>query len=164
MQAWAAGFLACPVVFAQQNAPAPAGLYVTVQVLAMPRIRHATEGSPNNSGVAQIVDDIEPSVRLQSFGENAFATLEAVRDSLSKPTVLSSLRSAGLAFVDVLSGVDDISQVMGGTVEQRAGLDLRFRCAGVTTDNVGVIETVEITAVAEVDDDTAYTDTIEIGA
>lgn len=151
VRVWAAANVAegVTVVFANQNAPRPALPYVTIHVTAMPEKEHASVGPPDENGDAEIVNDLAPTVSLQAFGDGARDIMSGLRRSLDKVTVLQSLRAAGLPFIRDLSGVTDLSETVGTKFEDRAGLDLEFRAAGVVTDAVGAIESVEGTATHE---------------
>jgi len=57
------------------------------------------------------------------------------------------LRAGGLVFVGHLTGITDLSGLMGNGIEPREQFDIRVRTAVEIEDDVGLIERVELTTV-----------------
>lgn len=144
VQTWAQDFSAdgVTVVFANQNAPRPAYPYITVHKTATAESEHSTIEGPDADGFADIVDDQTISISLQAFGDGAHDILSTLRNSLKKVTTLDYFRAQEMPFIRILSGINDLTTVVGSRQEERAGMDLEFRAANVVTDEVGLIESV----------------------
>ncbi len=144
VQKWAQDFSAenVTVVFANQNAPRPAYPYITVHKTVSAETEHSTIEPPNDEGMADMVDDQTISISLQSFGDGAADIMENLRNSLKKVTTLQYFRDKEMPFIRILSGINDLTTVIGSRQEERAGMDLEFRAANVVTDDVGLIESV----------------------
>ncbi len=137
------------VIEANQNAPRPARPYISVLVTTTTQKEHSNESHPGDTGMASIENELSCMVSVQCIGENAKTIMGNLRQTLEKPTVLQSLRAAGLPFIRVLSGVNDLTEQTGTQYEERAGVDIEFRAAAVVIDEVGVIESVEGAATHE---------------
>jgi len=138
------------VVFANQNAPSPNRPYVTLRLFARQDIGEPYFEAPDEYGVAVWGKDREASISVQVFGENQgdMDVTEDLFDSLHKETVRTfMLRAGGLVFVRHLTGITDLSGLMGNGIEPREQFDIRVRTAVVIEDDVGLIERVELTTV-----------------
>lgn len=151
------------VILANQNAPRPALPYITVHITTTAQGEHSSEGAPDDNGVAQMENELACMVSLQAIGSDANTIMGGLRQSLEKPTVHQSLRAAGLPFIRVLSGVNDLTEQVGTRYEERAGIDAEFRTVAVVTDTVGVIESVEGTATHERGENNSTTIDYQIG-
>jgi hypothetical protein len=144
-------------VFANQNAPRPAYPYITIHKTVSTETEHSTVEPPDENGISDIVDDQTISISLQSFGNGASDIMSGLRDELKKVTTLQYFRDKKMPFIRILSGVNDLTDVVASRQEERAGMDLEFRAANVVKDNVGLIESVtgtgefEITSIEKVD-------------
>lgn len=145
------------VVFSNQNGPRPAYPYVTIHKTASTETEYSTVEPPDENGIADIIDDQTISISLQSFGEGAADIMCGLRDQLKKVTTLQYFRDKKMPFIRILSGVNDMTDVIASRQEERAGMDLEFRAANVISDDVGLIETVsgsgelEISSIEKVD-------------
>jgi len=138
---WAASATDRPVIWAHQDGPQPATPYLTLHVRATAREGMADIGPINDEGIATIQQGQLLTVGVNSYGDGALDTLQALRNALIKPSVQRALRVDGLAYVDVLS-LTDLPAITGTTWQKRAVLDVEFRAAISITDDLGVIETV----------------------
>lgn len=139
-----------PVIWANQNAPAPAGTFITLLINPVINIGQDYQTPPEEVfGMARIIGNREFTLSIQGFGSGSFQILSDIRFSLNKWTVQHALRLEGIAIIEKL-GLNDISELFDTEIEERVSLDVRFRIASpfiedLTTadDEVGVIETVE---------------------
>lgn len=131
-----------PVIWANQNAPQPGGSYVTLQLLAFRDSGSSLRSGPDENGIATVRLDRTFTLSIMTIGEDALDILTHLRLSLEKETVLDVLRSEGLAFIQVLSAPQDLSETFGSRIIERYGMDIEFRYAHTVTDDVGIIETV----------------------
>lgn len=159
---WVSSETSWPVVWAQQNAPAPRSPYVTLQLGGTSRIGEEFLLAPNGDGTSVNVGTRELMVSVQAYGSGARQEAETIRDSLSKVTVRDTLAAARLYWVDS-EPVQNISSLLPTQFEERAGLDVRMRTWSDTTDVPGWIETIDGTAVMlHPDDSTAYDGTFTV--
>lgn len=132
------------VIFANQNAPRPDFSYVTILVTSKQQKEHASYNCSGETGINfESTNDQDCSVSIQAFGSDAFSIIEDLRDSLSKRNILQDLREAGIVFVRVASGVNDLSSAVQSRFEERAGMDIMFRIAVTVTEDTEIIESVE---------------------
>lgn len=144
---WANGQLAAPVIWAEQNATPPANPYATLRMSSTTRVGEDFIGPPDSvTGIADLTGNRDFMLEVQTFGTVAKTNIEKLRTSLQKPSVLAALRVDGVVFVEEVAQ-NNIADLVPGTTkyEEREFLDLMMRTASVDTDDVGVIEHVELT-------------------
>lgn len=134
-----------PVIKRDQDGPKPKVSFVAAKVIAEAREGHPVIGKLRDDGTILIQQGALLTVSVQTFGPEASLLARSIRDSVNKITVQDGLRSNGLAYVDVLSGPTDISEVVGTTWEQRWHVDVLMRTNVEVVDDVGIIERVELT-------------------
>lgn len=152
------------IIFANQNAPRPSYPFMTMHILSKEENEHADIPRPNDLGVTTISKTKNFTVSVQSFGPGSLDIMDDLRRTLEKVTVTQDLRSDGIAFIRVVSGVNDLSDTVDTEFEERAGMDVQFRTTAIVTDTVGVIESVDVTGINETGESTQITETINIGA
>lgn len=133
------------VMWADQDAPAPATTYVTLRPATSTSIGEDYEGAPNDQGVMEVVGNREWMLYMQAFGKGALDALQLLRDTLRLPSVQAAFEAAGFAFIDA-ERVENLTQLIGQNMNERGALDVRFRGNSSLTDTVGLIENVDITA------------------
>lgn len=134
------------VMFADQDAPQPAVRpYATIKVLNVNRIgNNDIQGAPDGTGIATIKGHREATVSIQTFGPGAIQLLVDAQDSLNKWSVQQALRESGnIVFVSD-EGIVNVSDLLETEIEERAALDMIFRYATESTDDVGFIQFVEL--------------------
>ena len=133
----------CTVVFANQDGSRPALPFVTLMVNVMDNSDWPRQSSVSNEGIITITQDRDITASINAFGPNAWDIADGLRRSLDKITVGWDLARDDLIYVQPLTGINDLSAVVGSGYEQRAQMDIMFRAAAVDTDDVGLIENVE---------------------
>lgn len=159
---WANTASGITVVFADQSAPRPAKPYISLKVTGLNSIGHDYEGLPDATGDASFRGNREFQVYAQTIGSNAIQYAEALHSSLEMRASRDQLATAGIVFVENL-GINDITELLETEWEERAQIDFRFRIASVDTENVGLIEHVEVTqTINDVDGSTIETSTYTV--
>jgi len=148
--AWASGQTNRPVIFRDQDGKQPTPPYVTIKAIATSREGQADLGdSVSEDGIITIRQGMLFTLSVQTYGDDTLGLINALRNSLNKPTVQNALRADGICYVQVLNEPTDISEVTGTTWQQRATMDVQFRTDVEITDDVGLIETVQFTGEAD---------------
>jgi hypothetical protein len=165
---WVANQTGLTTVWLHPDAPRPDKPYATVQVLSSPDIGLPYTSKPDPEGQGTIRVQREVTVSVQVYEEvsnpdprSAYLRAIDLRDSLYLPSVRDSLAvdGWGLRGIELLA---DTPQQVGDGWEPRATFDARFGVAVDLTDDLGLIETAEITGTVESgDDSTTDTYTVE---
>jgi hypothetical protein len=135
------------VVLSDQSAPAPVGPYLTLKVGGMGNpYDEDTVSSPDDEGIAQVHGHREFTGMLRAFrGSAPRDDLELLRTRLNFSSTRCALRQRGLVLIRSLD-MSDVVEAMGGEFEPRAAMDLHLRTYVVAEDDVGRVETVEISS------------------
>lgn len=132
------------VIYSDQNGKRPARPYITLSVqVGQPGPSH--HGQVDDEGVRVISSHRPVSIQLQCYGADSLEILDRLQlvlqresiQGLSEQLNISTLRPVRLQPVPALLG--------GVSYEPRAILDLESMYTASITDEVGVIESVEIT-------------------
>ena len=138
-----------PVIYLYPNAPRPTIDYVTLYISTISQVGWDFTQQPlADDGIAQMIGDREFILQVQGYGGDPVTYLQNLRTSLQKQTILDTLRSNGIVFFN-WAPISDITELIDSRFEQRATMDVFFRIADVYTDNLGVINTVELQEVFE---------------
>lgn len=133
-----------PVIFYQPNAPRPTVPYITLFLNNSTQYGYDwSSGSANEDGEIDMHGDRMFILQVQGYGNDPLTVMENLRTSLQKQTVLSGLRSNGIAFYNSL-GINDITTTVDSQFERRAQMDLQFGIGQVYIDNPGFFDEVEI--------------------
>ncbi len=135
------------VMWAEQNAAPKSNPYATLRLSSTTRVGEDFSGAPDSgTGIADLTGNRDFMLEVQTLGAGAKANIEKLRASLQKTQVLAALRADGVVFVEEVAQ-NNITEVVAGTTkyEAREFLDLMMRTASVDTDDVGVVEHVELT-------------------
>lgn len=135
------------VIFADQNAPRPALPYTTLKLSGFRRVNKDHYGDPNNSGIQTVKGDREFTVNIQHYGtQDAESLLNDVAGKLQLTTNIDKFMAKKISCFNT-GVVNDLSTVINNTmIESRASLDIFCRVKSNMTDNVGIIDTVNIEA------------------
>lgn len=152
-----------PVIYWQPNAPRPLVPYLTLFISSVVSINEDWS-SPESDllGEIQMKGDRQFTLEVQAYGGDPLTTIENIRTSLQKQTVLDTLRANGIAVYQALT-INDITNLIDTQFEQRAQIDILMGIAQTYTDNPGYFEQLEIEE--EILDQTGsivYNDTITI--
>jgi hypothetical protein len=156
LHAWVSAALAFDVIWADQNAPAPAipargGRYGTIRLTGPfgqgAELASATNlSNPAGQEIEQTVSEQQEwSLSVQVYGANARAQLAGAKLKLQLPAALEALRAAGVAVVDV-GDTQDVSALVGSQIETRALMDVRIRTVDSATERTGYIDRVGISS------------------
>lgn len=137
-------FAGVTVIEEKQNAPRPKRPFVTLNIISQVDQDFSDQLPPDDEGMAEIVNNREISLSIMAYGENANLIIDNLRRSCEKPSVRLEFRRSGVVYIQVLSGFTDETETVSSEYEERANLDLSFRTATIDTDDVGLIEEVEV--------------------
>lgn len=151
------------VIFYYPNAPRPENPYITLNLDSLVRIGDDYIPRPDTDGESTMIGDREFTLQIQCYGNNCLTTLEKIRSSLQKPSVLDTLRDDNIVFVNSLN-ITNITALLDTEWEQRGAMDLLFRIANTDEENLGVIETVEIEEEFSNGNAVVYSDTVTISS
>lgn len=133
-----------PVIWLYPNSPRPTIDYVSLYITTVTQVGWDwTQAPTDDNGISNMVGDREFVIQAQAYGGDPVTILNNLRTSLQKQTVLDSLRQNGIVFFN-WNPINDITELVDSRYEQRASMEINFRIADQYTDNLGVIDTVEI--------------------
>lgn len=131
-----------PAIYLYPNSPRPTVDYVSLYIATITQIGWDWTQDPlDDTGITTMVGDREFTLQVQAYGGDPMTVLQNLRTSLQKQTVLDSLRVNGIVFVNWFP-INDVTELVDTRYEQRASMDVLFRIADISTDNLGVIDTV----------------------
>lgn len=149
------------VIFANQNAPRPAKPYGTILIMSVIRVgQNDEQRETDNYGEMALVGQRQMTVSLNIYGEGAIDYMETLQQSLSKFSVLQNY--FGSAPISILnkSTIQNLTYLLETDFESRAQMDITIGYAVDYTDDVGLIEHVEV--VGTVNDEELINDIIDI--
>jgi hypothetical protein len=133
----------CSVIFLNENAPRPAQPYVTLFLSTMNQIGEDYTPEVDVNGLVDMVGDREFTLQIQTYGGDCITCLENLRSSLQMQTVLDTLRANGIVFVNHFA-ISDVTELLDSRFEKRAAMDVLLRIGQDYTDNLGLIQTVQV--------------------
>lgn len=135
------------VVWADQSAPHPARPFVTLKLngpfrdLGADELRHtSTEGAFELCGHRRFVLSVQV---LDTDPTNAQSICIGLNTSLGKPSVLATLRQAGITVSDE-GDIQNLTRFMDTQFEGRFAFDSAFLAIESGSDTLGSVRTVEI--------------------
>lgn len=134
------------VIWADQNSPRPALPYWTIKLASRRSIGWSDYGQGAPAGIMTIGGVREETLMIQRMGTGSYDAVSAFRDALAKRTVQAAWYATGIAIFDRGQVLDVPFALDNAQLEPRATMDLFIRYAVTDTDDVGMIETVEIAA------------------
>lgn len=161
VQRWLEDVTDYPSIFAEESSPRPDAPYTAFKFLtSLQKIGAVDEQIPATSSRAYKIRHFRQfTLSIQAFGRrdddeyiSAGAILSHVQNTLDVPTVAEVFRDIGLSLVSEGS-VTDISQELDTEVEPRAVLDIIFNVCFETEDDPGVIESVAVRGLFDLDGD-----------
>jgi len=160
---WADAQTTLDVVWVDENAPRPDDPYFSLRMMNSARIGQDFVDVPDGTTeLATITGNRDIIIEVQSYGAGAWSAIEGMRTSLSKPSVQAALRANGLVYVDS-TPITNLTLPIESRMEERRVFEATFRTAEQVTDDLGVIETVNVGAtVKDTDGSTAYSGTITV--
>lgn len=136
------GVTTWPVIWAEQNAPAPDDPYLTLRLDSFSKIDQDDQTHANISGVVTVTGNREFILKVQAYGVGAIGQLTVLDSALELFTKLESLRKSSIVYVRS-EGVTDLTDLVETRYRGRASLDIVFRIAENQTDTIGLIEKAE---------------------
>lgn len=138
-----------PAIWLYANAPRPTVDYISLYISTVTQIGwDYVQGPLDNTGISEQVGDREFTLQIQGYGGDPLTVLQNLRTSLQKQTVLDSLRVNGIVFANWFQ-INDVTELIDSRFEQRGSLEILFRIADIYSDDLGVIDTVELQEVYE---------------
>ena len=135
------------VIFADQNSPRPALPYSTIKIGSFRRVNKDHYGDPDNSGIQTVLGDRELTVTIQNLGRTDCVNfLNDVASKLQLTTNIDKFMAKKIACFNTGQALDVSAVINNTTIEKRANLDIFLRVKSSITDNVGIIDTVNIEA------------------
>lgn len=136
------------VIYEDQNAPRPQLPYTTLKINSMRRVGGDHYSDVTDAGIQTVKGDREFTLNIQRY-DKAFTVcsfLQNVIDKLNLYTNQDKFSAKKIIYVDA-NTVMDLSYITGEVqTEKRASVDLTMRYKSTLTDNVGVIDTVNLEA------------------
>lgn len=134
------------ILWANYNQSTPQRPFATLQIINS-QSGNETHTATGAGGATVMRMDTTLTLQIQVYADatpfEAFDIARHARQRAHLTTERQLLRADGLAMVDVLS-VTDAPALVGTTWESRAIMDMQLRTLTTLSDNVGLIERVEI--------------------
>lgn len=131
------------IIWLDQNFPRPSIPYIGLRIQEIRNIHHDFIDKPDTDGVATTNGDREIVLNVETFGETSLDIINTIRNSLEKYSVNAALADNGLSFKEA-DNVIDLSELLDTKIEKRYRLNIVFHARNIDTDNIGLIETVEV--------------------
>lgn len=136
-----------PVIFEDEDAPKPKAPFWTITVQSIRQIGRAGYSQGVTNGGEQTVFIVyEATVSVQRIGKGSESKVIDFKHALSKQTVQDAFFAAKISVFDTSEVVSFAYKLDNGKTEPRASLDLFTRFGGKENDQVGIIDTAEISA------------------
>lgn len=149
------------VIWQEQNASTPSGDFIMLKIESLQKIGYTDSVlPPNDSGISETQGDREFILNVQCISKDAMQILSEFENKLNLKTSLELLDEAKLAYINQDGDISDITTKIGDRFENRASIDLRFRISknysSNTTENVGIIENVNMSQSINNDDVSSF--------
>lgn len=132
-----------PVIWTNQNSPRPSMPYILLTLTAIPTEFFPFAGSTDNSGNRSLSYTGQFLLSIQSHGEDSMDYLQTLQESFSTADGKVALHNLGLTIQNE-SDITELPTVIDKTIEPRWLYELDIGFCNSYIENVGVIETVEI--------------------
>lgn len=150
LQQFAKEQLGFEVIWARQDAPRPPRPYATISIVSDVQQEHASLSALNQDEEATVITHDQVTVSFSVYSEttqhpfDAMDRLKSLRQSFMMPSKLFELGEKGWAFVRILLGPNDVSELVDSRWQPRAVMDVEFRIARSVLDFLGSVEQVGI--------------------
>ena len=160
LRQWVADQSGVETIWLHPNAPRPDSRpYATVRLNNSNRVHREVVGEPDGGGIATVTGDRDAILSIQIVGDSSrtqdprapLEMVELIRDTLELPSIRASLRAAGWVLREIEMITDIPAEVATGW-EPRAAMDVRFGRVVSQTDDVGLIESTEVSGTAKTAD------------
>lgn len=130
-------------IFSDANGPRPKLPYSTLKVMSQRFVNHDYYEAPSN-GEARTIGDREFTVTLEYIGSNAVDALQMVIDKMRLPSNIAAFYASNYTMFNS-EQVADITALLDKTqFEERATVDLYFRAKRYLSEEIDIIEVVNI--------------------
>lgn len=155
---WVKDGFAGEVILAEQDGPRPKKNFATIRVSEIDDGGIPYTTAPNAEGMADIHKDHAYLSSIQFYGDGAMEAATTLRNTLYRFASRLVIERSGMVAVRA-EPVRNLTAIVSTEHEPRAGVDIEWRAARLIRDDLGCIETVEVTGTA---DDYTKTETIEV--
>lgn len=132
------------IILGQQDVQPPtSGEYIVVTFGNARSVGRDQEGPVNEEGMVELIGSREITISVDAFRGTARELCEAVVTAMHKTSVLERLAVAGVAVYDVGPG-QNVTVPEGGKWVPHWAAEIFIRVASSDTDDVGLIESVEL--------------------
>ena len=137
--------VAVPVIFSDQNAPRPAYPYATIRMNSIVKIGwdEIREINPQTN-IATIGGQRRATISVNYFGTKPLEEISKAFNSLEKQTVQDQLAASGIA-IQEKNDIQNLTAMLETVFEERSFFDFFIGLADNVQDDLGIIETVELT-------------------
>lgn len=135
------------VIYANGNAPRPEKPFITLEINSLRDLAMPFRYEIDDTGVQKVCNSMAFNAVFNAYADG----MHESEDMLNKVqrhfgTEIAYLHFQGdIAYMETVFGVSAIPQVEGAITESRSTMECTFNLNQMITDNVGLIETVEIT-------------------
>ncbi|EEV9286084.1 TPA: hypothetical protein L0W28_000469 [Escherichia coli] len=137
--------IAIPVIRANQSGPRPKLPYATYQISARTTIGGDDYGLVDGSGLMPVKGVREGTILVNFYGDEARENADNLVNAIRKTTSRYLMRRLHLV-INATGSVTDLTALRDdANFEPMANIDLNFRYTTNYTDDVGLIETVDVT-------------------
>ncbi|EFM0420437.1 TPA: hypothetical protein ACM7AW_000031 [Escherichia coli] len=137
--------IAIPVIRANQSGPRPKLPYATYQISARTTIGGDDYGLVDGSGMMPVKGVREGTILVNFYGDEARENADNLVNAIRKTTSRYLMRRLHLV-INATGSVTDLTALRDdANFEPMANIDLNFRYTTNYTDDVGLIETVDVT-------------------
>jgi hypothetical protein len=137
------------VVWADQASPRPVRPYATIKIASVNRVSGQDEQRfSGTNGVLQIVGHRRLNVSMQIRGASIAQNAHNLQMSLSKPSVLATLRASSIA-VSSEGNLTNLTEFLETSFEEIYNFDVEFLTLATLTDDNGYILTTELEGFGE---------------
>lgn len=141
--AWLQAALGITVIYGDQASPRPDAPYASLKLLSIKATGFDDLGDLVEPGTQDHKGDRVLTASINVFGSGAWDHVRNAANALNTETIMRPLAVVGLAPLRVV-GLDDLTGLMDTEWEPRAHFDQEFGLADEYTDDVGLIEHVEM--------------------
>lgn len=132
------------IIWANPNAPEPKAPCFVLRATLTATPDHSQVSDVDENGVQTVADQALATVTITGVGPNTYAALEDVATSCRKPSAVANALALNIALVD-RPRITDITGLLNRIqMEERGQLSTTVRFVNTVSDNVGLIETVNM--------------------
>ena len=151
------------VIFSDQNSPRPPDYpYAVIRLNNAGQIGYDEMRALDQNGIATIGGQRRATVYIDYFGPQPFENLMKASNSLEKETNVDFFYAAGIAYL-TKNDVQNLTAMLETKYEERASFDFYIGYAENFEDDVGLIESAELTGSITSDGSDLDVDSVTVG-